>query len=341
MAEQSLSACLAEIKMNPGKFYVYVLSRPCGSPFYVGCGKRYRISAHFKPAALSQRSRKASVVRKVLKSGGEVQCTIHSWHGTWADAASCEIALIAKLGRADQGRGPLANMTDGGEGAQKPSEASRRRAAERKRAQWLDPDYRAAMTAARRAMWQEPGRRDAASEAQRAAWAQPGSRDRRSKSMRKAWENPDYRERCIEASTAAVRTEEHRRSQGIRSAARMADPEARRRQSKALREHYSKPEAVEAHSARVKALWQREDYQKAVSDGLAKAADKLSAAGKKKWSDPEWAERTRAAIRASSHLMADAASRAWADPEHRAKVSASMKAAWARRKAAKAMQAPV
>lgn len=127
MANASLSACLAEIKANPGKFYVYVLSRPCGTPFYVGMGQAERIGDHATDARSARRSRRLSIIRKIWRSGNDVSYAVHSFHLQCVDAWSVEVGLIAKLGRLDLGTGPLANATKGGEGGKFSQETLRRR----------------------------------------------------------------------------------------------------------------------------------------------------------------------------------------------------------------------
>lgn len=115
MADDSLSACLAEIKANPGKFYVYVLSRPDGTPFYVGKGQRRRIAFHQVYARLGRKSHRYSVMRKIWSGNDDVRYRIAEFFDTEADAIAAEVAIISKIGRKKYG-GPLVNQTDGGDG---------------------------------------------------------------------------------------------------------------------------------------------------------------------------------------------------------------------------------
>jgi hypothetical protein len=125
MADESLAACMAEIKANIGRYYAYVLSKPDGTPFYVGVGKAgrkpmERIRLHESEARSKPRSRqnkhKLSIIRQILSSGENVGKTIDSWHDSVADAKGREVALISELGRRDLGSGPLTNLTAGGDG---------------------------------------------------------------------------------------------------------------------------------------------------------------------------------------------------------------------------------
>lgn len=115
MAEGTLSACLAEIKASPVKFYVYLMSRPDGRPFYVGKGHGRRISQHESHARGKARGIRLSVIRKIWRAGGAVSYRIVSFHEHEADAFAAEMALIAEIRRRQNG-GPLVNRTDGGDG---------------------------------------------------------------------------------------------------------------------------------------------------------------------------------------------------------------------------------
>lgn len=115
MAETTLSLCLDEIKGNPGKFYVYLMYRPDGRPFYVGKGQRERIAAHEKYTRWGWRDIRFSIIRKIWNAGEHVRYRIASFHAEEADAFAAEMRLIAWIGRLKHG-GPLVNHTDGGEG---------------------------------------------------------------------------------------------------------------------------------------------------------------------------------------------------------------------------------
>lgn len=115
MADGTLSACLAEIKASPLRFYVYVMSRPDGRPFYVGKGNGRRIWVHESHTRMGKRGIRFSIIRKIWYAGGAVAYQIASFHEYEADAFAAEMRLIAEIGRRENG-GPLVNRTDGGEG---------------------------------------------------------------------------------------------------------------------------------------------------------------------------------------------------------------------------------
>jgi len=115
MAAETLAACMAAIKVNPARFYVYILSRPDGTPFYVGKGQAERIIEHEREARLGRRGHKISIIRKIWNGGGEVLYRIDGHFSEEQDAFAAEKRIIAAIGRIKNG-GPLVNQTDGGDG---------------------------------------------------------------------------------------------------------------------------------------------------------------------------------------------------------------------------------
>lgn len=110
------SSLRQEIRDSKLPFYVYVLSRPDGTPFYVGKGQGGRLFDHEREAKGSKsRNHKLSVIRKILKAGGSVVTSIDSYHASNEAACAREIEMILQLGRADIGTGPLTNCTSGGD----------------------------------------------------------------------------------------------------------------------------------------------------------------------------------------------------------------------------------
>lgn len=109
-------------------FYVYVLCRPSGEPFYVGKGIDFRCVQHEADARTTKAlSHKLNVIRSLHRQGLKVGYRIDSSFTDESAALARERVLIAELGRHDLRRGPLTNQTDGGEGVSNPSEESRQR----------------------------------------------------------------------------------------------------------------------------------------------------------------------------------------------------------------------
>lgn len=116
------------IRKNGGCFYVYLLVRPDGVPFYVGKGKKERVFCHEADALNTQfKSYKLNTIRALHHNQLMVHYSIDSFHSTEAAAHARERFLIQTIGRHDLKTGPLTNLTDGGEGCSNPSEESRQK----------------------------------------------------------------------------------------------------------------------------------------------------------------------------------------------------------------------
>lgn len=93
------------------RFYVYVLCRPNGSPFYVGKGQGNRIDAHESFARNGYKAKRYSIIRKIWREGGSVFKQKIYYTDDEDTAYAIEQAAIAAIGREY-----LANETDGGDG---------------------------------------------------------------------------------------------------------------------------------------------------------------------------------------------------------------------------------
>lgn len=103
-----------------GEYYVYQYKTPEGIPFYVGKGKSDRAFSHLQEAKKEQPNEtnlhKLNKIKKILAAGSEPIIEITYNNLDEETAFDLECFLIAKLGRADLGLGPLTNLTNGGEG---------------------------------------------------------------------------------------------------------------------------------------------------------------------------------------------------------------------------------
>jgi DNA-binding CsgD family transcriptional regulator len=113
-----LEEALAEIRANPKPYYVYVLDRHDGTPFYVGKGNEARIRVHERLQAPdnSLTHPKLSVIRRHLNEGLPIGYRLMGFYDTAGEAFELEKFLIAWYGRADLGLGPLTNLDNGGRG---------------------------------------------------------------------------------------------------------------------------------------------------------------------------------------------------------------------------------
>ncbi len=108
-----------EIKANKREFYVYLLKKQDGIPFYVGKGncKGFRIGDHINEAIKTKRRNyKLNVIRSLLKRGEQIDYEVVLFTKDEKIAFGKEIGLIALYGRRDNKTGILTNMTDGGDG---------------------------------------------------------------------------------------------------------------------------------------------------------------------------------------------------------------------------------
>jgi predicted GIY-YIG superfamily endonuclease len=95
-------------------YYVYQLRRADrDQPFYVGKGKGKRAWTHLQMRGDSHKTR---TIKRAISESVEVLVEILKDGLSESDALTMEVELINKIGRADLGKGPLTNMTNGGEG---------------------------------------------------------------------------------------------------------------------------------------------------------------------------------------------------------------------------------
>lgn len=98
-------------------WYVYILRRPDGRPFYIGKGKGDRAFHHENEARHPNDRRsnpfKLNVIREIKKAGGAVGYEIDLTAATEEEALAREMSLISAFKRLHQG-GPLTNLHPGG-----------------------------------------------------------------------------------------------------------------------------------------------------------------------------------------------------------------------------------
>jgi hypothetical protein len=136
---------MALIRASDKPFYVYLLCKPDGSPFYVGVGTKRRILDHALYARRDDLdSHKLRAIRSIWRAGSDIFYRIDSWCSERSIAERREAELIKSIGRRDLRTGPLSNITDGGEGASNPSDAARLRKSRSLREAWAARDKFAA-----------------------------------------------------------------------------------------------------------------------------------------------------------------------------------------------------
>lgn len=169
------------------RFYVYILCRPNGKPFYVGKGSGKRIFDHDAEARGGCDCHKCRIIRKIWRNGGEIQRYTMLTTDNEQEAFDYERELIALHGRKN-----LANGTDGGEGmsGRIVMLAERVKRSKYRKAMWADPEYRARMVAMAKETHASPESRARMSDVHKARLADPAERAKMSKAQIKRYEDP-------------------------------------------------------------------------------------------------------------------------------------------------------
>jgi uncharacterized protein len=117
--EGDRAAVDAYLRTISGRYYVYLLCRPDGRPFYVGKGLNRRVLEHEAEARRHHpvgeaNPFKCNVIRKIIRDGGQLVYRIET-HYDAGEQMAClerEAALIKQHGRLHEG-GYLTNLAGG------------------------------------------------------------------------------------------------------------------------------------------------------------------------------------------------------------------------------------
>lgn len=254
----TLDDALADTRANRGMFYVYVMRRPNGEPFYVGKGCRRRIASHERDALNGVDGLRHRYIKKIWRSGSLVDYDIIGYYATEMEAFAEETALIARLGRRKLGSGPLINLTDGGEGptGAKHSAATRKKLSDRNfDGEWKAKAIAALLAPETKALQREaePRRLIAVAAAQR----KPEARAKRSLQMATFLaEHPQEAERRRQQLKAFHNDPEMlaRFAEGTKRT--WEDPDVRARRSAGINAAYAQPGAIERKRADSTKRWQ-------------------------------------------------------------------------------------
>lgn len=245
------------------RFYVYVLARPDGRPFYVGKGCGVRLDEHEREARRGHKCHKCSIIRKIWKSGGEVQRYIMLETDVEQDALDYEVELIALYGLST-----LANKTSGGDGMTdySPSPDARVRIGASSKARWDDPEARAKQVAAIHAITTDPNYRAKQSEIAKARWSDPEVRARQIAAQKAAASTPEARAMKSAAAKARHANPVSREANRARNLTRYADPQERARTSASSKAVWADPEKRAKMLAARRAAYLRRKAANEVSD---------------------------------------------------------------------------
>lgn len=120
---QTLDEIKIDIVNGKKPYYVYLLFKPDGTPFYVGKGKSKRICAHEAETRYFLNGRtwkglntfKVNTIAKIWSTNDIVRYQIDSWHDDSIGSGNREIELVEQCGRRILNTGPLTNIRDGGD----------------------------------------------------------------------------------------------------------------------------------------------------------------------------------------------------------------------------------
>lgn len=243
------------------RFYVYVLARPNGKPFYVGKGRGKRVFEHDSEARNGCDCHKCRVIRKIWRNGGSIQRYIMFETDDEQEAFAYEIELIAMYGQRT-----LANKTNGGDGMS--GSTPEQRAAHSKRMkEWMaDPENRRRFTE----RMQQAKRSPEYIEHQRTIaverWSDPELRRRKSETTKRQFADPERRAKAAAATRALWQDPEYRAKTMAARKKKLEDPEIRAQMSATRKRLWQDPEARAKMTAIIRANGQKRRAGKRLED---------------------------------------------------------------------------
>lgn len=244
-------------------FYVYVYRDPRptknSQPVYVGKGTGDRDLSHWSRGSHNKPFQ--DFIAHLKARGLVATCDRVFETEVEAEAFAKEIELIALYGRRNLGKGPLFNLTDGGEGATgsvRSDEEKAHLSVEFQRI-WQIPEYRAKIVAA-----------------QKAVQSTPEARALKSENSAEAWANPEVRAKRQTGIKRGRSTAESKAKTSAQAKAQWSDPEYAAKQTANNQEIANRAEVKAAKAAATKALWADPEWKAKML--AARAAKKVAKA---------------------------------------------------------------
>lgn len=248
---------MTETPVQHRDYYVYALFREDGAtPFYIGKGRGNRIDIHERQAHRFT-SHKDRIIQNMRAAGVRDIPKAKLIEGlTDPEAKDIEVTLIYLLGRWPHG--PLANLTNGGDGVSD-----------------LSPESKAKQTAANVRSWADPIVRKKRSDGMKAAWTDEKRADHGVKMIE--IKTPEVRAKMSAGRKAAATRPEvmatvkraasdpaARHAKSIAMKRNWQDPKIRAMRSAASKKHQSRPEYRELRSRIAKEIWRKRKNQYAL-----------------------------------------------------------------------------
>lgn len=252
------------------EYYVYSLSYPDGTPFYIGKGKGNRINDHGTTRGRLRRVN--AVLDEIRNAGGQCLRAILRDGMTEDEAFSYERLIISEIGRAPNG--PLVNSNDGGHGGRNPSEETRQRLADAARAQPKPPRDHMVEMNRRRGPWTAEQRRKL-SDALKGRKLSEDTKLKLSAAARerKIWGDAEHMRKCAAIRNANT-SEETRRKLSEAAKKQVWDDERRRNLSEAQKGRVNSAESNAKRAAALKGRKKSPEHLAAIA--AAKAAKKAA-----------------------------------------------------------------
>lgn len=242
-------------------FYVYVYRDPRptknNQPVYVGKGTGDRDLSHWSRGSHNKPFQ--DFIAHLKARGLVATCDRVFETEVEAEAFAKEIELIALYGRRNLGKGPLFNLTDGGEGGSGTVRTAAHKEVDRQFAlhHWQDPEYRAKIVAA-----------------QKAVQSTPEARALKSENSAEAWANPEVRVKRQTGIKRSRNTAESKAKTSAQAKAQWSDPEYAAKQTANNQEIANRAEVKAAKAAATKALWADPEWKAKML--AARAAKKVA-----------------------------------------------------------------